>query len=336
MPRDCYILTWSKSLLETLPALKEITQSVNVFALLDNAKKLLSLSQTDSSLTSSLPETLNFIRLIFPQRIFGNTEQLLHERAYFAPRYPWYLPGNLGNALYWRRTLESPLYSIAKNIAAQARSIKRALRIKFFDPYDPYYHEHYHAECMANLTPRIESSSPYARIKYLTPAEREKYRLLVVDQRLFTLSSTGDQLGLFALNTKDNSDYMVVMNLKGEIFAGVKTPYGLQHSCFERAQPVLFAGYLKTDSTGKLLHVQSHSGHYSPTRESLYVFMRHLEARDCDLTRVSLEQITRIKPGATDDCLRKERLNLEDLFGGITPPPEFYRDVLPLGSLILR
>jgi len=107
--------------------------------------------------------------------------------------------------------------------------------------------------------------------------------------------------------------------------------YALQHSSFERGYPVLFAGYWQTDDNGKITFIQSHSGHYQPTVDSLKSFVHYLQSHRCNLDGVLCEQVTRIKPGATEDCLKRDRYTVAELQDRFVD--DFHRDVLPPGSL---
>ncbi|KAK7392752.1 hypothetical protein VNO78_21199 [Psophocarpus tetragonolobus] len=116
-------------------------------------------------------------------------------------------------------------------------------------------------------------------IKYLGPAERMDYEVVIENGMLFfkksgkPVATTGDAKWIFVLSTSKT------------LYVGQKNKGTFQHSSFLAGGATLSAGRLVVEN-GVLKAVWPHSGHYLPTKENFEELMLFLKENNVDLTDV--------------------------------------------------
>jgi hypothetical protein len=125
------------------------------------------------------------------------------------------------------------------------------------------------------------------KTKYMTPEEREEYRL-TIDRGRVTLP-TGEPL---------KGDNIYVLAADNYFFGGAKksgrggtlTSEAIHHSTFMAGEPVRGAGHFTTDDSGNLLRVDDQSGHYRPGDYELGLVLYYLEYDKTDLSQVKINR----------------------------------------------
>ncbi|XP_057532814.1 IQ domain-containing protein IQM6-like [Amaranthus tricolor] len=119
-------------------------------------------------------------------------------------------------------------------------------------------------------------------IKYLDPAEREEYEVIVENGRLLYKAS---QKVVDTTAEPKGSKWIFVLSTTRTLYVAQKIKGKFQHSSFLAGGATLSAGRLIVDN-GILTSVWPHSGHYLPTEENFQAFMTFLTENNVDLTGV--------------------------------------------------
>ncbi|KAL2923926.1 IQ domain-containing protein IQM6, partial [Bienertia sinuspersici] len=135
-------------------------------------------------------------------------------------------------------------------------------------------------------------------IKYLDPAEREEYEVIVENGKLIYKAS---QKTVDTLKGPKSTKWIFVLSTTRNLYVGQKIKGKFQHSSFLAGGATLSAGRLIVED-GILLAVWPHSGHYLPTEENFQAFMSFLKENKVDLT-----------------CIENSPLDDEDGTGAKTP-----------------
>lgn len=152
-------------------------------------------------------------------------------------------------------------------------------------PGNAFKRQHYLPEMVINMPEKYHSliskmNSPYMKTLYLKKEEAEEYRLFVNNGLIVSLDT---QSGKIVPYSTGASASMVVLTEDGKLFsAKKKEDVRLQHTSFNRAGYMLFAGYWKTEE-GKIKTIVAQSGHYEPSVASLQNFVRFLTYSECKL-----------------------------------------------------
>ncbi|XP_050244527.1 IQ domain-containing protein IQM6-like isoform X1 [Quercus robur] len=142
-------------------------------------------------------------------------------------------------------------------------------------------------------------------IKYLGPAERKAYEVVVQDGKL-VYKQSGENLHTEG-GPKD-AKWIFVLGTSKTLYVGLKNKGTFQHSSFLAGGATLSAGRLVVED-GILKAVWPHSGHYRPTEENFQELMSFLNEHNVDLTNVKKspgeeeEEEAPYKKGS-DICLR--------------------------------
>ncbi|OIV92258.1 hypothetical protein TanjilG_00276 [Lupinus angustifolius] len=116
-------------------------------------------------------------------------------------------------------------------------------------------------------------------IKYLGPAERKVYEVIIENRRLFYKES-GEPI-----HTTGDAKWIFVLSTSKTLYIGQKNKGTFQHSSFLAGGATLSAGRLVVED-GLLKAVWPHSGHYLPTQENFEEFMSFLKAHNVNLADV--------------------------------------------------
>ncbi|KAE9590768.1 hypothetical protein Lalb_Chr20g0111131 [Lupinus albus] len=116
-------------------------------------------------------------------------------------------------------------------------------------------------------------------IKYLGPAERKVYEVVIENRRLFYKAS-GEPI-----HTAGDAKWIFVLSTSKTLYIGQKNKGTFQHSSFLAGGATLSAGRLVVED-GLLKAVWPHSGHYLPTQENFEEFMSFLKERNVNLADV--------------------------------------------------
>ncbi|XP_030925872.1 IQ domain-containing protein IQM6-like isoform X2 [Quercus lobata] len=122
-------------------------------------------------------------------------------------------------------------------------------------------------------------------IKYLGPAERKAYEVVVQDGKL-VYKQSGENLHTEG-GPKD-AKWIFVLSTSKTLYVGLKNKGTFQHSSFLAGGATLSAGRLVVED-GILKAVWPHSGHYRPTEENFQELMSFLKEHNVDLTNVKVE-----------------------------------------------
>ncbi|KAJ4824842.1 IQ domain-containing protein iqm6 [Turnera subulata] len=126
-------------------------------------------------------------------------------------------------------------------------------------------------------------------IKYLGPAERVAYEVVVREGKFFYKNGGG------LLDTREGPKdikWIFVLSTSKTLYVGKKNKGTFQHSSFLAGGATLSAGRLVVEE-GIIKAVWPHSGHYLPTEENFQEFISFLRENNVDLTNV--------KDSPTDD-----------------------------------
>jgi hypothetical protein len=141
------------------------------------------------------------------------------------------------------------------------------------------------------------------RLTYLTPQQRAKYRIEIVDGLFHHSGKTfdssdltaHDKLGYVAFTLNTNGELSVFEHLGGLVD---KSRRKLAHSSMNAGSPVLAAGEMEIKN-GKLISINSFSGHYQPSLYSIARFLEYLSNRGVDIsqTKVFLQKKPAVESG---------------------------------------
>ncbi|KAF9664813.1 hypothetical protein SADUNF_Sadunf16G0057100 [Salix dunnii] len=145
-------------------------------------------------------------------------------------------------------------------------------------------------------------------IKYLGPAEREAFEI-VVENGNFLYKQSGKVLHT-AEGLKD-AKWIFVLSTSKTLYVGPKMKGTFQHSSFLAGAATLSAGTLVVEN-GVLKAVWPHSGHYLPTEENFQAFMSFLREHNVDLTNI------KERPSDEED----EAIIKKDILGSLRDQPD--------------
>ncbi|XP_030924802.1 IQ domain-containing protein IQM6-like [Quercus lobata] len=119
-------------------------------------------------------------------------------------------------------------------------------------------------------------------IRYLGPAERKAYEVVVQDGKLI-FNHSGEFL--HTAGGPENVKWIFVLSTFKTLYVGLKNKGTFQHSSFLAGGAILCAGRLEVED-GIVKAVWPHSGHYQPTVENFQEFLSFLKERNVDLNNV--------------------------------------------------
>ncbi|MFZ4077624.1 MAG: hypothetical protein ACOYKA_06535 [Legionellaceae bacterium] len=158
---------------------------------------------------------------------------------------------------------------------------------------------------------------------YLTPQERSKHRVLIVDGHFKQHGKLLDTSKKISHGKKGFVAY--TLNAKGEL--SVFEHHGMRdrmaHSSMNAGSPVVAAGELKIEK-GVLKAITSHSGHYQPSLFHMYRALEYLSNQGVDISQTKV--ITQKNPSKRDFKLHAQRVYYpayHDYFYE-TPAPEVF------------
>ncbi|XP_030924803.1 IQ domain-containing protein IQM6-like [Quercus lobata] len=122
-------------------------------------------------------------------------------------------------------------------------------------------------------------------IRYLGPAERKAYEVVVQDGKLIFNHSSEF---LHTVGGPENAKWIFVLSTFKTLYVGLKNKGTFQHSSFMAGGAILCAGRLEVED-GIVKAVWPHSGHYQPTVENFQEFLSFLKERNVDLNNVKVE-----------------------------------------------
>ncbi|KAL3689999.1 hypothetical protein R1sor_016308 [Riccia sorocarpa] len=139
------------------------------------------------------------------------------------------------------------------------------------------------------------------RIRYLSPAEREQYEVIVEDGKLVY------KLSREPVNSTKGDRWIFVMSTDGVLYIGKKERGNLQHSSFLAGAAITSAGRLRV-SDGIIKRIEAHSGHYRPTLENFKQVISLLESRGADLSTATVEYSSKemMKPSKSSSDLKAD------------------------------
>ncbi len=120
----------------------------------------------------------------------------------------------------------------------------------------------------AKLSPHLPLDDPALTANpstwYMDPAEREQYRIVVVDGKLHTSSGLRyDTRGDSSLSFREAHTAMYVVDERGNMYSSKGDRPGMKHSSFLAGEPVAAAGMIEVHD-GEVVYVDGKSGHYRP------------------------------------------------------------------------
>lgn len=115
-------------------------------------------------------------------------------------------------------------------------------------------------------------------IHYMSSAERENSRAVIVNGKLYTPKGTPTPYG------SDGEKLNYVMDASGNFYLFNQTGHPeLRHSSFFDGGPVACAGNLDVKN-GKIAHIDRNSGHYGPTAKMFQNVLAELKKDGVDVT----------------------------------------------------
>lgn len=136
-------------------------------------------------------------------------------------------------------------------------------------------------------------------VVYLSKLQREEKRVILSDgcfkhivrtqeSNPYDQSLSVQPFETAGLKSKFEPDCaIIVVDKRGNIFAGTTTSKSFHHSSLIAGKPAYFAGCFKTNEKGELKEIRNQSGHYKPTKKNTINFLVHLA-----------------KKGALDSCVQ--------------------------------
>ena len=123
--------------------------------------------------------------------------------------------------------------------------------------------------------------SPDAKVKYLTPEELGRTKLIFRDGKAYDAKGN-----LFDTSSAPGGRAIFVMDAQGDFYASDKAREGyFHHSSFLSGNPVAAAGELES-TEGILTAVSDRSGHYQPVPELMENAMKELEGKGVEMKYV--------------------------------------------------
>eukprot|EP00128_Syssomonas_multiformis_P016107 Colp12_sorted_trinity150504_noHs@30293 len=153
----------------------------------------------------------------------------------------------------------------------------------------------------------LESS----QVTYLNETDRMQYEV-VFDGGLLRYKASGELLTTTSKGfSKDESDrWIFVFSPEGKMYVGLKEKGRFHHSSFLSGASVTTAGRLCCTS-GKLLAIAPHSGHYKTSKETFMHFLEYLESQGVNLSEVHIEYEKADKPHKTPNKRKRFRQSEE-------------------------
>ncbi|KAF5473402.1 hypothetical protein F2P56_010014 [Juglans regia] len=160
-------------------------------------------------------------------------------------------------------------------------------------------------------------------IKYLGPAERKAYEVVVQDGKFIYKQS--EKL-LDTTGGPKDAKWIFVLSTSKILYVGLKNKGTFQHSSFLAGGATLSAGRLVVED-GTLKAVWPHSGHYQPTEENFQELMLFLKEHNVDLTSVKkspCEEQEEVPTNKTDDFCLQRSLTEANLYQDTEPMSEYF------------
>ena len=127
-----------------------------------------------------------------------------------------------------------------------------------------------------------------ARVKMLSPLEKEAYRIMPSSGKLWQLKQPEDKHTPLSIDPFDTSDMnahnnkqgyaIFIVSPQGEIFSGSSEMDKFHHSSFQSGGFVSYGGTLQVNE-GKLDYIDDYSGHYTPKVTQFFNVLKELKSR---------------------------------------------------------
>lgn len=141
-----------------------------------------------------------------------------------------------------------------------------------------------------------------ARVAYLEEArDRERYEVSFEGGRAYSRFK-GEPLDTSSMRSSYRDGVsgraIFVVDAEDKIYAGEPAMGRFYHSSFLGGRPVLGAGEIEIDRTGKVRLISNMSGHYRPESARFRETLRVLERQGVDLTQVTYEEFDAVRKQA--------------------------------------
>lgn len=113
--------------------------------------------------------------------------------------------------------------------------------------------------------------------------------------------------------------YMYILDAKKRLYIQIKEKGKTNHSSLSRGQAVLAAGNLKI-SSGKIIEIDTFSGHYKPTETQLVTLLDFLRKQNVNINEIKLTyvgdyrvqpwKILEVNPGDVEEWLNQRQKTL--------------------------
>lgn len=226
-------------------------------------------------------QALDFMIYVFDIKKFSNEKNLLNgilvklmaERASKQQENPHYIP-----------VLSSGKYQLTADI------LKPTSRTK--DSSEPSVQEAFDAGELLDVNQDDKYEDKAHETTYLTPEERADYRVEIHEGLFHKEGKVFDSSKLIAHNKPGFIAF--TLNTNGELSAFEhlsvkldKRGRKLAHSSMNSGAPVLAAGEMEIKN-GKLISINTYSGHYQPSLYSVARFLEYLSDRGVDISKTKV------------------------------------------------
>ncbi len=145
----------------------------------------------------------------------------------------------------------------------------------------------------AALSPDLPPDHPLLTSRpstwYMDALEREQYRLVVVDGRLYTTGGLlFDTRAADSLSFPEAHQAMFVVDEHGNLYAAKAHRPGMKHSSFLGGEPVAAAGMIEVHD-GQIQLINGKSGHYRPAPRFVQQFVGLLRGSGADLSEARVQ-----------------------------------------------
>lgn len=129
--------------------------------------------------------------------------------------------------------------------------------------------------------------------------------------------------GIESFQSLKDQTYMYILDHRGHLYLHIKDRGKINHTSLSNGHAVLAAGNLKLEG-GKIIAVDTFSGHYKPTDAQLATFLKFLQMRNLDVNHIKVTyvgdydvqpwKIYDINIGNVSKWLEKYTYNYIDIF----------------------
>ncbi|CAM2904287.1 Uncharacterised protein [Legionella steigerwaltii] len=201
---------------------------------------------------------------------------LMEERNKYKDQNPYYIPGKSPKLL---SQLIEPAQRNLEDAEKQDSEMRKALQ------------EARAKKEILSVNKESQEADRKLKIRYLSPEERAKHRIIIRDKRFLQNGEPVNTSGMMSHGKRGYAAFTLNANGELYIFEHNEGANRMAHSSMTAGSPVVAAGEIKIEN-GTLKAITTHSGHYKPSLFNIHRILEYFSHNNVDISQAIVVTFT--------------------------------------------